>query len=543
MRSVASTICPAAPRRRAGRDLPSRAGTRLRRSGTPRRAVPSATRPARRRARCSDAARRRSARACRTPYRCSHLRIVSWGTPVRLVSAAIFRVGVKTTPGRTVFHTRYRGNVPEGDSLHRAALRLQAIVGQRVEAESPHPRAQVGRIAERIDGKVLESVTRARQEPGAPLRGRRRRAVAPAPDRALDGAAARRAPQRQAVARAARRARRGRPLERPRARAAHARARPARPGHPRAAAADRRDARTAACVGRRRAGSARRCSTSRSSPGSGTCGWPRRSGRRGSRRGGGWRRSARTSARRALETAAELMRASVDRGRGGPQAGLPPGRAAVPALPDADPVVGAGRRQPHGVLVPDVPGRREPARRVLTYVGSHRTPASRTSSLRVAARLLPRRVRGRARRAGAVRVRGARDAGGAVALRVPPARPRLRRGAGADPATAARRAQRDRRSEARAGRRDLRARPRRDRRHGRRRALPVDPVADADVDRRALRRLRLERRGIRRRVRRPRADALRHEPDVRRARAGRRALRGHRRRPRRRHHAASRRLG
>jgi endonuclease-8 len=58
-----------------------------------------------------------------------------------------------------VFHTRYRRSVPEGDSLHRAALRLQAIVGQRVDAESPHPRARVGRIAERIDGKVLESVT------------------------------------------------------------------------------------------------------------------------------------------------------------------------------------------------------------------------------------------------------------------------------------------------------------------------------------------------------------------------------------------------
>jgi endonuclease-8 len=49
--------------------------------------------------------------------------------------------------------------VPEGDSLHRAARRLQAIVGQRVDAESPHPRAQAERVAERIDGKVLESVT------------------------------------------------------------------------------------------------------------------------------------------------------------------------------------------------------------------------------------------------------------------------------------------------------------------------------------------------------------------------------------------------
>jgi endonuclease-8 len=50
------------------------------------------------------------------------------------------------------------GNVPEGDSLHRAARRLQPLVGQRVAAESPHPRAQAERIAERIDGKVLESV-------------------------------------------------------------------------------------------------------------------------------------------------------------------------------------------------------------------------------------------------------------------------------------------------------------------------------------------------------------------------------------------------
>ena len=30
--------------------------------------------------------------------------------------------------------------MPEGDSLHRAAARLQALVGQRIEAESPHPR-------------------------------------------------------------------------------------------------------------------------------------------------------------------------------------------------------------------------------------------------------------------------------------------------------------------------------------------------------------------------------------------------------------------
>jgi endonuclease-8 len=50
------------------------------------------------------------------------------------------------------------GNVPEGDTLHRAARRLQPLVGQRIAAESPHPRAQAERVAERIDGRVLESV-------------------------------------------------------------------------------------------------------------------------------------------------------------------------------------------------------------------------------------------------------------------------------------------------------------------------------------------------------------------------------------------------
>jgi endonuclease-8 len=50
------------------------------------------------------------------------------------------------------------GNVPEGDSLHRAARRLQVLVGQRIAAESPHPRAQAERVAEKIDGRTLESV-------------------------------------------------------------------------------------------------------------------------------------------------------------------------------------------------------------------------------------------------------------------------------------------------------------------------------------------------------------------------------------------------
>jgi len=48
--------------------------------------------------------------------------------------------------------------MPEGDSLHRAAARLQVLVGQKVEAETPHPRAAVKRLAERLDGRILERV-------------------------------------------------------------------------------------------------------------------------------------------------------------------------------------------------------------------------------------------------------------------------------------------------------------------------------------------------------------------------------------------------
>jgi endonuclease-8 len=48
--------------------------------------------------------------------------------------------------------------MPEGDALHRAARRLQPLVGQRVEAESPHPRGAVTGVAERLDGLRLEGV-------------------------------------------------------------------------------------------------------------------------------------------------------------------------------------------------------------------------------------------------------------------------------------------------------------------------------------------------------------------------------------------------
>src|SRR5215211_926680 len=48
--------------------------------------------------------------------------------------------------------------MPEGDSLRRAARKLQVLVGERVAVEAPHPRAAAERVAERLDGRRLEAV-------------------------------------------------------------------------------------------------------------------------------------------------------------------------------------------------------------------------------------------------------------------------------------------------------------------------------------------------------------------------------------------------
>lgn len=48
--------------------------------------------------------------------------------------------------------------MPEGDALHRTARQLQVFVGQQLEVETPHPRARVNRVAERLDGKRLVAV-------------------------------------------------------------------------------------------------------------------------------------------------------------------------------------------------------------------------------------------------------------------------------------------------------------------------------------------------------------------------------------------------
>jgi endonuclease-8 len=48
--------------------------------------------------------------------------------------------------------------MPEGDSLARIARALQPLVGETLEAETPHPRAQLLHLAERLDGKRLDAV-------------------------------------------------------------------------------------------------------------------------------------------------------------------------------------------------------------------------------------------------------------------------------------------------------------------------------------------------------------------------------------------------
>ena len=48
--------------------------------------------------------------------------------------------------------------MPEGDALHRAARRLQVLVGPTLEVETPHPRAAVKQLGPLLDGRRLEGV-------------------------------------------------------------------------------------------------------------------------------------------------------------------------------------------------------------------------------------------------------------------------------------------------------------------------------------------------------------------------------------------------
>ena len=48
--------------------------------------------------------------------------------------------------------------MPEGDALHRAARTLQVLVGEKLDVETPHPRARLTGVAERLDGRKLLEV-------------------------------------------------------------------------------------------------------------------------------------------------------------------------------------------------------------------------------------------------------------------------------------------------------------------------------------------------------------------------------------------------
>jgi len=48
--------------------------------------------------------------------------------------------------------------MPEGDSIHRVAQRLQPLIGEKLEVETPHPRARGTGVASRLDGRRLLGV-------------------------------------------------------------------------------------------------------------------------------------------------------------------------------------------------------------------------------------------------------------------------------------------------------------------------------------------------------------------------------------------------
>ena len=205
--------------------------------------------------------------------------------------------------------------MPEGDTLHRAARRLQVLVGERLEVESPHPRAQAERVAEQLDGRRLDSVDALgknlvlRFEGGVVLRSHLR----------MSGRWSVRPRGESRV---------GRPwlvLRGSRAEGVlwngpvlelHTRAL-ARLGPDILAAPPDLDAMLARMRPRRRHAALRRDAAGPDARRRDRehVDWPSRSGRRGSRRGAGSPTCREAERRRALETAATLMRASVDAGR------------------------------------------------------------------------------------------------------------------------------------------------------------------------------------------------------------------------------------
>ena len=180
--------------------------------------------------------------------------------------------------------------MPEGDSLRRAAERVRVLEGEIVQVVTPNPRAASLGLAERLDGKRLERVEAVGKnllltfEGGLVLRSHLRMKGRWRVQRG------RRAARRISVARAARTRGRGGAVARAGARA-HPRTGPPRPAGARRARRSARPGRNRRPAPRdriRSASSARRSSTSGSSPGSGTCGARRDSSSPGSRPGRAW---------------------------------------------------------------------------------------------------------------------------------------------------------------------------------------------------------------------------------------------------------------
>ena len=106
----------------------------------------------------------------------------------------------------------------------------------------------------------------------------------------------------------------------------------------------------------RRAASATRCSTSATSPASGTCGRPRAASWPGSTPGGRLGEVSDDEALAVVRAVRPLMQESAAGRLPRAALGLRPRRAALPPLRHADPRPRPGRRQPHDLLVPGVPG-------------------------------------------------------------------------------------------------------------------------------------------------------------------------------------------
>ena len=70
---------------------------------------------------------------------------------------AAARVQLLATPGPDC-NKGTLAAMPEGDSLAKTAVRLRVLVGERLEVETPHPRAAVKQLAQRLDGRRLLAV-------------------------------------------------------------------------------------------------------------------------------------------------------------------------------------------------------------------------------------------------------------------------------------------------------------------------------------------------------------------------------------------------